>query len=312
MAFSNSPLISFTRLSPNHSGQRTHPIDRITPHCVVGQCAIETLGAVFANPDRQASSNYGIGKDGRVGMFVEEQNRSWCSSSNANDQRAVTIECASDATEPYAFNSLVYSRLIDLCTDICLRNGKTKLLWIPDKDEALAYEPEADEMLLTVHRWFANKSCPGEWLYSRLSDLAGFVTHNLTALNAPQEPEKEEEPQPQEEEPESDTVYRVQVGAYKSKISAERLIDKLKEIGLDGYIVKTETVKTSVDEIEPYTIRINTELLNVRKAPSLQAEVVTTVRRGGVYTIVGESNGFGRLKSGIGWIMLSYTERNAK
>ena len=91
---SNSPLVSYTRLSPNHSGLRTHDIDRITPHCVVGQCSVETLGNIFLPTSRQASSNYGIGVDGRVGMYVEEKNRSWCSSSAANDQRAITIECA--------------------------------------------------------------------------------------------------------------------------------------------------------------------------------------------------------------------------
>ena len=91
MAYTNSPLVSYTKLSPNHSGQRTHSIDRITPHCVVGQCSVETLGNVFLPKSRQASSNYGIGVDGRVGMYVEEKNRSWCSSSAANDQRAVRI-----------------------------------------------------------------------------------------------------------------------------------------------------------------------------------------------------------------------------
>lgn len=88
MAYTNSPLVSYTKLSPNHSGQRTHSIERITPHCVVGQCSVETLGNIFLPTSRQASSNYGIGVDGRVGMYVEEKNRSWCSSSAANDQRA--------------------------------------------------------------------------------------------------------------------------------------------------------------------------------------------------------------------------------
>ena len=75
---SNSPLVSYTKLSPNHSGQRTHAVDRITPHCVVGQCSVETLGNIFAPTSRQASCQYGIGVDGRVGMYVEEKNRSWC------------------------------------------------------------------------------------------------------------------------------------------------------------------------------------------------------------------------------------------
>ena len=176
---SNSKLVSYTKLSPNHSGQRTHVIDRITPHCVVGQCSVETLGNIFAPTSREASSNYGIGVDGRIAMYVEEKNRSWCSSSNTNDQRAVTIECASDTQEPYVMNSNVYNSLVSLCTDICKRNGKTKLLWFADKNKTLNYSPKPDEMVITVHRWFANKSCPGNWLYARLGKLANQVTANL-------------------------------------------------------------------------------------------------------------------------------------
>ena len=176
MAYTNSPLVSYTKFSPNHSGQRTHSIDRITPHCVVGQCSVETLGSIFLPTSRQASCNYGIGADGRVRMYVDEKNRSWCSSSNANDQRAITIECASDTAEPYAFKGVVYQKLIELCTDICKRNGKTKLLWLEDKTRTLNYTPASDEMVLTVHRWFANKSCPGNWMYAHMGDLAEKVT----------------------------------------------------------------------------------------------------------------------------------------
>ena len=179
MPYTNSPMVSYTKLSPNHSGQRIHSIDRITPHCVVGQCSVETLGTVFLPKSRQASSNYGIGVDGRVGMYVEEKNRSWCSSSAANDQRAVTIECASDSKAPYAFKDVVYEKLIQLCVDICKRNGKSKLLWLGDKDKTLGYTPAPDEMVLTVHRWFANKSCPGDWMYARMGDLAKKVTAAL-------------------------------------------------------------------------------------------------------------------------------------
>lgn len=179
MAYTNSSMVAYTKLSPNHSGQRTHGIDRITPHCVVGQCTAEGLGDWFAKSSTKASSNYGIDRDGRVGLYVGEKNRSWCTSSNANDQRAVTIECASDTTEPYAFRDAVYQTLINLCVDICRRNGKSKLLWLGDKEKTLAYEPKPDEMVLTVHRWFANKSCPGNWMYARMGDLAGKVTAAL-------------------------------------------------------------------------------------------------------------------------------------
>ena len=161
MAYTNSPLVVYTNLSPNHSGQRTHSIDRITPHCVVGQLSAESICGCFISPSRQASCNYGIGKDGRVSLCVEEKNRSWCSSSAANDQRAITIECASDLTHPYAMNSAVYTSLIKLCTDICKRNGKTKLLWLGDKNKTLNYAPASDEMVLTVHRWLLCQILPG-------------------------------------------------------------------------------------------------------------------------------------------------------
>lgn len=179
MAYTNSSMVVYKNLSPNHSGQRTHSIDRITPHCVVGQCTAEGLGEWFEKQSTQASSNYGIDKDGRVALYVEEKNRSWCSSSNANDQRAITIECASDTTAPYAFRDIVYKRLIELCIDICKRNGKDKLIWFGDKDKTLNYSPKSGEMILTVHRWFANKSCPGNWMYARMGDLAEKVTKAL-------------------------------------------------------------------------------------------------------------------------------------
>lgn len=219
---SNSGLVVYTKLSPNHSGQRTHSIDRITPHCVVGQLSCESICGCFTNPERQASCNYGIGTDGRISLCVEEKNRAWTSSSNANDQRAVTIECSSDKTAPYAMTDAVYAALIDLCTDICKRNGKSKLLWFGDKDKTLAYEPKADEMIITVHRWFANKSCPGDWLYNRLGDLAAKVTSRLGGGS--QQP--------------SGTLYRVQTGAYKQKANADAQLAKVKAAGFDTYMVQ--------------------------------------------------------------------------
>lgn len=187
---SNSSLVDCTIYSPNHSGHRTMSIDRITPHCVVGQCTVEALGQLFARPSREASSNYGIGFDGRVGLYVDEENRSWCSSSGANDQRAITIECASDTYQPIAMNWVVYEKLVELCTDICKRNGKNKLIWFGDKGKTLSYTPAPNEMILTVHRWFADTCCPGDWLYSRLGDLASKVTSALSGDTPEPSPEK--------------------------------------------------------------------------------------------------------------------------
>lgn len=183
----NSPMVSCTAKSPNHSGKRTHSIDTITPHCVEGQLSATDIGACFKSSSRKASCNYAIGVDSKVCLVVDECNRSWCSSSNSNDQRAVTIECASSKTAPYAFRSVVYDTLVSLCVDICKRNHKTKLLWINDKNTALSYNPKSDEMLITVHRWFANKSCPGDWLYNRLGELATTVTERLGGSTTPTE-----------------------------------------------------------------------------------------------------------------------------
>src|SRR5574344_655301 len=175
----NSSLVTHTKLSPNHSGRRTHTIDRITPHCVVGQFSVEKICACFADKNRKASCNYAIGFDGKIGLCVDEQNRSLCSSSRDNDQRAVTIECASDSFAPYKMTDKVFNSLVELCVDICRRNGKNKLIWIADKEKALNYQLKNNEMLLTVHRWFARKECPGEWLIERLGSLSDEVNAKL-------------------------------------------------------------------------------------------------------------------------------------
>lgn len=258
MAYTNSSMVSYTRLSPNHSGQRTHSIDRITPHCVVGQLSAESICGCFTSPSRQASCNYGIGTDGKVSLCVEEKNRSWCSSSNANDQRAVTIECASDKTEPYAMNSKVYDSLIKLCTDICRRNGKKRLLWLGDRNKTLNYTPKSDEMVLTVHRWFANKSCPGGWLYARLGDLAAKVT---AALGSPSEPKTA---------PNKKQLYRVrrtwadsksQKGAFSVLANARKCADSNKgysvfdENGKKVYPADAPGTKKFIDAIAREVIR---------------------------------------------------------
>lgn len=224
---SNSNLISATIPSPNNSGKRTHAIDRITPHCMVGQMSASACGKLFAKASYQASSNYGIGTSGEIGMYVPEDKRSWCSSSEANDQRAVTIECASDTRHPYAMNSKVYASLVRLCVDICRRNGKNKLLWFGDKTKTLIYTPKDDEMILTVHRWFAQKSCPGDWLYSRLGKLASEVTAQLHGdASEPVEASK------------TGTKYRVMCGSFSVEENAQKRVQELKDAGFDAVIME--------------------------------------------------------------------------
>lgn len=288
MAYTNSPLVDYTKLSPNHSGQRTHSIDRITPHCVVGQCSVETLGSIFTPTSKQASCNYGSGSDGRVALIVEEKNRSWCSSSNANDQRAITIECASDNTEPYAFKDVVYQKLITLCVDICKRNGKTKLIWLGDKDKTLNYTPASGEMVLTVHRWFANKSCPGSWMYARMGDLAAKVTAQLGGT-AGQEPQPSAPPATGYPEKLTSGYYRVrkswkdaksQLGAYRILANAKVQADKN-----PGYYVFTN------DGVSIYPVAAAYREYTVQKGDSLWAIAQRLLGSGTRYKEIKTLNG---------------------
>ena len=315
---SNSSLVSYTKISPNRTSPRNHEVDRITPHCVVGQCSVETVGNIFAPTSRQASSNYGIGADGRIGMYCEEKDRSWCSSSGANDHRAITIECASDTTAPYAMNSKIYNALIDLCVDICKRYGKTKLLWLVDKEKTLAYKPQKDEMIITVHRWFANKSCPGDWLFNRLGELATAVTQRLGGAGGSSNTPSTTKPSTGA----GNALYRVrkswsdnksQKGAFKSLDNAKAAADNNPGYSVfdsNGKVVYTPGGTTT--SFKPYMVRVTTGELNIRKGAGTNYAITGAIRDRGVYTIVEEAHGegatlWGKLKSGAGWISLDFT-----
>ena len=179
---SNSPLVVYTKLSPNHSGKRTKKIDTITIHCMAGNCSVETCGNLFASSSRQASSNYGIGTDGRIALYVDEANRSWCTSSNANDQRAVTIEVANNGGAPdWPVSAKAYAALLDLVTDICKRNGIKRLVWSTRKNDRVNHLNGCN---MTVHRDYANKSCPGDYLYNRHGQIAAEVNKRLGITDA--------------------------------------------------------------------------------------------------------------------------------
>lgn len=179
--FTNSPLVKYTKLSPNNSGLRKHSIDTITIHCLVGHCSLETIGEIFAPTSRQASCNYAIDDAGNVGMYCEEENRSWCTSSSANDNRAITIEVASDKTTPYRITSTALNSLIKLCADICERNNIKQLLWKGDK----ALIGQVNKQNMTVHRWFKNKACPGDYLYGKYGYIAAEVNKILKDTSKP-------------------------------------------------------------------------------------------------------------------------------
>lgn len=248
---SNSSLISYTKISPNRTSPRNHKIDTVTIHCAVGQFTAKQLLNLshFVNYDSQkgASCNYAIGYDGSIGLGVAESDRSWCSSNSANDHRAITIEVASDTKHPYEVTDAAYKALIKLLVDICKRNKIKELKWEADK----SLVGKIDKQNMTVHRWFANKSCPGDYLYSRHGQIAKEVNTQLAS--------------------------------------------------------KTSAV--------PYKVRVDIKTLNVRTGPGTNYSKTGKYTGKGVFTIVKESKGkgstrgWGKLKSGSGWISLDYTTK---
>ena len=185
MGYTNSPLVNYTKISPNKTANRNHVIDTITIHCVVGQVTVERLGEIFANPSRKASSNYGIGKDGKIGLYVEEKDRSWCTggeltnngrTGKENDYRAVTIEVASDTFHPYAITNEALQATIRLCADICKRNNIKKLVWSTNKNDRINHLNGCN---MTVHRDYAKKSCPGDYIYGKMQYIADEVNKIL-------------------------------------------------------------------------------------------------------------------------------------
>lgn len=220
---SNSSLVDYTLISPNKNSPRNHAIDTITIHCFVGQVTAQRGCEVFQPTSKQASCNYVVGLDGGIGLCVDEKDRSWCSSSAVNDHRAITIEVASDTSEPYAVTPAAYAALINLCADICKRNGIQKLVWSTDKNTRVNHLNGCN---MTVHRDYAAKSCPGTYLYDRMGDIASRV--NALLGNPAPVPE-----------PESDTIYRVQVGAFKVKANAERMLEAIKAAGFTDAYIKT-------------------------------------------------------------------------
>lgn len=254
---SNSPLVKHIRLSPNRTSPRNHVIDTITIHCVAGQCTVEALGNLFAPASRGGASNYGIGKDGRIGMYVEEKDRAWTSggkdrngnpirvngiSGSDNDHRAITIEVASDSTAPYAVTDKAYVALIELCADICKRNGIKELKWKADK----SLVGQVDKQNMTVHRWFANKACPGDYLYNRHADIAKAVNAklgiNTNASVSANKPLK--------------TVYKVQTGAFKSKNNAVALRYDIVNKGFNDCMVVYENGIYKV-QVGAYVNKVN-------------------------------------------------------
>lgn len=166
---SKSELVDYVKISPNSTNPRSKKIDSIVIHHMAGNLSVESCGNVFASASRQASSNYGIGSDGRVGLYVDEANRSWCSSNREVDQKSITIEVANCETGgEWPVSDKAYAKLIDLCVDICKRNGIQKLNYTGDTSGNLL-----------MHKYFAATQCPGPYLEKRFPDIAAQVNARL-------------------------------------------------------------------------------------------------------------------------------------
>lgn len=300
MAYSNSKLVSYTKLSPNYNKRLGKVIKKITIHHMAGNLSVEKCGDLFANRKRQASSNYGVGTDGRIAMYVEEKNRSWCSSSADNDYQAITIEVANCAGEPnWEVSDKALAATIDLCVDICKRNGIKELIFTGDATGNL-----------TQHNYFAATACPGRYLKSKFPYIAEEVNRRLkntiTTTN-------------------NSTVsvkYRVrkawnnaasQIGAFNDLDNAKAACDKAGK-GYSVYDASGKKIYSYKAAFEPYRVQVTADSLNIRAGAGTNYKKVGAITDNGIYTIVEESSGkgatnWGKLKSGAGWIALDYTKR---
>ena len=298
---SNSPYTNYTKISPNKTSGRTHKIDTITIHCVVGQCSVESLGDWFARSTTKASSNYGIGPDGRIGCYVNESDRSWCSSSSANDNRAVTIEVASDTTSPYAVKDRAYYGLVRLVADICKRNGIKKLLWKNDK----SLIGQVDKQNMTVHMWFANKNCPGPYLLKYHYDIANRVNailaggHPVLCKGMKGDDVKELQ---------KDLIklgyagFTSADGIWGDKTEAAvQKFQKAKFGSADGLVGKGtwSAIEEALKASNELTISVTSDRPVFKDVPNEVGKCSA-----GTYTITESKNGYGKLKSGEGWIKL--------
>lgn len=313
MAYTNSKLVTYQRLTSNRTSPRNHAIDTITIHCYVGQVTAKQGCDYFATTTRQVSSNYVVGKDGSIGLSVEEKNRAWTSSNASNDHRAITIEVACDTKAPYAVTDKAMTALIELVADICKRNNIKQLKWKGDK----SLIGQVDKQNMTVHQWFASTACPGEYLYKKHSYIAEQVNKKLgTAENKPATTTTTTTSKPAAQPAVSiafkvgDEVKLIEGAKYTSgKAIPKWLIGKkvyVREIRKNGDIVfstlkiglitgvvsKKYLVKyASTNTFKSYKVKVTADALNVRSGAGTKYKVVTVVKKGEVYTIVDEKNG---------------------
>lgn len=302
---SNSSLVDFIKISPNSTNPRNNKISKITIHHMAGDISVETCGNVFAPTSAEASANYGIDSDGRVGMYVEEKNRSWASSSQDNDHQSVTIEVANDGGEPnWHVSDKALNKLIELCVDICKRNGINKLNYTGDARGNL-----------TRHNMFTATICPGPYLQSKFSWIAEQVNKRLGQPNKPSTLKIGDEVKLTD-----DAKYTsgqdVPNWVINSKLyvrdiydNGDVVISTLKTGDITGVVSPIYIKEIESSTFEPYLVKVIVDSLNIRAGAGINYPVNGCIKDQGVYTIIEEKNGWGFLKSKVGWICLEYTKR---
>ena len=309
---SNSNLVTYTKLSPNKTSPRNHVIDTITIHCVVGQLTAKQILnlASFVNYDGKngSSCNYAIGFDGSIGLCVDEKDRSWCSSNRDNDHRAITIEVASDTTAPYKVTDAAYKSLIKLCADVCKRNGIKELKWKANK--SLIGQVNVQNM--TVHRWFANKSCPGDYLYNLHGQIANEVNAILNGSSKKSITEIAKEVLAGKWGNGSERKNKLtQAGYDYSKV--QKKVNELLN-GTNNNISTSKPTQSTTSYKTPFKVKVSIPDLNIRTGAGTTYAKTGHSTGIGIFTIVetksgpGSNKGWGRLKSGAGWISLDYAK----
>lgn len=236
--FKTSPLATAQYLTTNYTIRKSGDVLKyFIPHCMVGQLTAKGCSLLKNfQAGGGASAHYLIGTNGEIAQNVYETYRAWTTGGDKNvngitgkmvDFEAITVECASDIARPQAFNASVYASLLNLCEDVARRYNKYRVIWLADPVKSVSREYNPDELIILVHRWFASKECPGNWLFDRLGDFASEVTARLN----------KEETTPA---PVSGHIYRVQVGAFKNKENAERLKKNLLNDGYDAFITEAD------------------------------------------------------------------------
>lgn len=317
MAFTNSSLVSYTQISPNRNSPRTQPISKITIHHMAGVMTVEQFGNLVANPSREMSSNYAIGNNGRIGLYCEEKDRSWCSSSPWNDHRAITIEVSNDVYgEPWSISTAAYNSLIKLCVDICKRNGIKKLEFTGDTSGSLTY-----------HYQFSPTSCPGTWIKNHTQEICNKVNAQLGSSQPANQPTTSSKFSVGD-------LVKIKSGAryydggaipnwvlaenwYISSISGDRAVlgnNESKSKNIQSPINTANLVMVKSNAPAPvkslYTKNLTSGTPIYKEIGKNATDKITVST---TYTIVDEKIvnyvKYGKLKSGVGWVVIEKLKR---